>query len=136
MVFSTNSLKDGKNQQVCGHCAAPLTGRADKKYCSDQCRARAGNQKKLEDRGERCMREINGVLRRNRQELHRASPEGKTTLRREVLLQNGFDFRHFTHLYRTKGGNTYHFCYDYGYLLLEDEKVLIVNWQPYMDKSG
>ncbi|WP_266205307.1 hypothetical protein [Pontibacter kalidii] len=41
-----------------------------------------------------------------------------------------FDFRHFTYLYRT--GNTYHFCYDYGYLLLEDGKLLIMNWQPYM----
>ncbi|GAB3196000.1 hypothetical protein ABID22_001685 [Pontibacter aydingkolensis] len=52
-----------------------------------------------------------------------------------MLQQAGFDFRHFTHLYRTSKGNTYHFCYDYGYLLLEDEKVLIVNWQPYMHKS-
>jgi hypothetical protein len=57
---------------------------------------------------------------------HRLSPEGKTTLRREVLLQAGFDFRYFTHLYRTQKGNTYYFCYDY--LLLEEEKVLIVNW--------
>jgi hypothetical protein len=47
----------------------------------------------------------------------------------------GFDFRHFTHLYRTKQGNTYHFCYDYGYFLLPDEKVLIVNWQPYMEQN-
>ncbi|MDX5438001.1 MAG: hypothetical protein LPK03_12440 [Pontibacter sp.] len=80
------------------------------------------------------MREINNKLRHNRQVLQRASPEGKTTLRREVLQLAGVDFRHFTHLYRTKNGNTYHFCYDYGYLLLEDEKVLIVNWQPYMEK--
>ncbi len=43
---------------------------------------------------------------------------------------NGFDFRYFTHLYRTKNGNTY----DYSYLLLDEGKVLIVNWQPYMDK--
>ncbi|MFD2515399.1 hypothetical protein ACFSRY_16115 [Pontibacter locisalis] len=34
----------------------------------------------------------------------------------------------------TSKGNTYHFCYDYGYLLLEGEKVLVVNWQPYMEK--
>ena len=81
------------------------------------------------------MKEINDKLRRNRFLLQRASPEGKTTLRREVLQLSGFDFRHHTHLYRAKNGNTYHFCYDYGYLLLEDEKVLIVNWQPYMEKS-
>ena len=123
-------------EKLCGHCGTALIGRTDKKFCSDQCRARAANQKKLEDRGERLMREINGALRRNRQVLHRFSPEGKTTVRRQVLELAGFDFRHFTHLYRTKQGNTYYFCYDYGYLLLEDEKMLIVNWQPYMEKQA
>ena len=123
-----------KNNRICGHCSELILGRADKKFCSDQCRARAGNQRKLEDKGERLMREINTTLRHNRQVLQKASPEGKTTLRREALTAAGFDFRHFTHIYRTKQGNTYHFCYDYGYLLLPEEKVLIVNWQPYMEK--
>lgn len=101
-----------------------MAGRADKRFCSDQCRARAGNQRKLEDKGERLMREINTTLRRNRQVLQKASPEGKTTLRREALTAAGFDFRHFTHLYRTKQGNTYHFCYDYGYLLQGADREL------------
>ena len=78
---------------------------------------------------------ISSILRHNRFVLQRHSPEGKTTLRREVLQMAGFDFRHFTHLYRTKQGNTYYFCYDYGYLLLPEEKVLIVNWQPYMEQN-
>ena len=121
--------------KTCGHCGETLAGRMDKKFCSDQCRARAGNLRKLEDQGERLIRQINQALRLNRHVLHRASPEGKTTLRREALLQAGFDFRHFTHLYRTRSGSTYHFCYDYGYLLLDDEKVLIVNWQAYMEKN-
>ncbi|MEJ8801665.1 hypothetical protein [Pontibacter sp. H249] len=111
-----------------------ITGRVDKRYCSDQCRATARNHRKAQNAGERLMKEINIKLRYNRQVLQRASPEGKTTLRREVLQLAGFDFRHFTHLYRTSKGNTHHFCYDYGYLLLPEEKVLIVNWQPYMEK--
>jgi hypothetical protein len=81
------------------------------------------------------IQKVNAILRRNRTLLKQASPVGKTTLRREVLQLSGFDFRHFTHLYRTKQGNTYHFCYDYGYFLLPDEKVLIVNWQPYMEQN-
>ncbi|WP_207429937.1 hypothetical protein [Sabulibacter ruber] len=120
--------------KLCGHCGEPLAGRADKKFCSDQCRARSGNQRKLQDRGEKAMRDINLVLRRNRQILQRFSPEGKTTLRREALSLAGFDFRYLTHLYRTQKGNTYHFCYDYGYLLLPEEKVLIVSHQAYMDR--
>ncbi len=119
-------------QKQCGQCGAGLTGRADKKYCSDQCRAMAGNARKLEERGEQLMKEVNARLRLNRNLLRKASPEGKTTIRRQVLELNGFDYQHFTHLYRTKTGSTYYFCYDYGYLLLPEDKLLIVNWQQYM----
>jgi predicted nucleic acid-binding Zn ribbon protein len=119
-----------KSKRSCGHCSEPILGRADKKFCSDQCRARAGNQRKLSDQAEQLIREVNASLRHNRQVLQKASPAGKTTLRRQVLEQAGFNFRYFTHLYRTQAGNTYHFCYDYGYLLLPEEKVLIVNRQP------
>ncbi|MCF8374328.1 MAG: hypothetical protein K9H64_22085 [Bacteroidales bacterium] len=63
------------------------------------------------------------------------SPSGKTTTRRSFLLEKGFDFRYYTNTYKTKTGNTYHFCYDFGWLEVEGEKVLIVNWQPYMEQS-
>ncbi|WP_299699659.1 hypothetical protein [uncultured Pontibacter sp.] len=122
-------------KRTCEACDQPLVGRVGKRYCSNQCRAAASNRRRSEDEGERLMKEINHKLRHNRFVLQRHSPEGKTTLRREVLQVAGFDFRHFTHLYRTKQGNTYHFCYDYGYFLLPDEKVLIVNWQPYMEQN-
>lgn len=125
-----------KSNRVCGHCGVALAGRSDKKFCSDQCRATAGNTRKLSDKGERLMRDINGTLRHNRQVLRKASPEGKTTIRRRALELAGFDFRYFTHIYRTQMGNTYHFCYDYGYLLLPEDKVLIVNWQQYMERQG
>ncbi|MDX5422796.1 MAG: hypothetical protein LPK14_11120 [Hymenobacteraceae bacterium] len=123
-----------RDNRKCGQCGGPMTGRSDKKFCSDQCRAAAGNRRKLDDEGEQLMRQVNATLRRNRHLLKQASPLGKTTVRRKALELQGFDFRHFTHLYRTKNGSAYHFCYDYGYLLLEDEKMLIVNWQPYMEK--
>lgn len=118
----------------CPSCEGEIIGRTDKRFCSDQCRFLFNNTKKREDKSELLIQKVNATLRKNRTLLKLASPQGKTTLRREVLQMAGFDFRHFTHVYRTKQGNTYHFCYDYGYLLLEDEKVLIVNWQPYMEK--
>ena len=128
-------MKTQTSSKACLQCGQAMVGRTDKRFCSNQCRAAASNRRRTEDAGERLMKEINNRLRHNRQLLQRASPEGKTTIRREVLQQSGFDFRHFTHLYRTKQGNTYHFCYDYGYMLLPEEKMLIVNWQPYMEKS-
>ena len=77
--------------------------------------------------------QVNATLRKNRSILKQASPQGKTTVQRQVLEQAGFDFRYYTNHFRTQRGNVYLFCYDYGYLLLPEEKVLIVNKQPYME---
>lgn len=120
--------------KLCEQCGSILSGRSDKRFCSNQCRAQAHNAGRRQNSGEQLMLTVNSILRRNRTVLRQASPLGKTTTYRQVLEMAGFDFRYFTHTYRTKGGNTYHFCYDYGYLLLPEEKVLIVNWQPYMEK--
>ncbi len=77
--------------------------------------------------------DINKTLRKNRKILKQFNPEGKTTIRTEYLVKLGFDFRYHTHSYTTKNNNNYRFCYEYGYLRIEDDKTLIVNWQPYME---
>jgi hypothetical protein len=41
-------------------------------------------------------------------------------------------FRFYTHQYKTGKGDIYYFCYEWGYQVLEQNKVLIVNWQKYM----
>lgn len=117
---------------ACAVCGTVLAGRIDKKYCSDQCRAQLNNRKKKADAGELLILNLNRILRRNRSILKSLSPLGKTTTRREYLVLQGFDFRYHTHQYHTQQGNTYNFCYDYGYLLLPEDKLLIVNWQSYM----
>jgi predicted nucleic acid-binding Zn ribbon protein len=122
-------------EKQCQQCGSKMTGRLDKRFCSNQCRANAHNASRRQNSGEQLILSINAILRRNRTVLKQASPQGKTTTYKQVLQMAGFDFRHFTHIYRTKSGNTYYFCYDYGYFLLPDEKVLIVNWQPYMQKA-
>lgn len=121
-----------KQVAVCQVCSTELAGRIDKKFCSDQCRAQLNNRKKKADPGEKMIQDINRILRKNRSILKVSSPLGKTTTRQEYLIMQGFDFKHFTHQYKTQKGNTYNFCYDFGYLLLPEEKVLIVNWQSYM----
>jgi len=113
-------------------CGKELAGRIDKKYCSDQCRAQLNNRKKRADAGEILILNINRILRKNRSILKVLSPLGKTTTRKEYLVLQGFNFRYHTHQYQTQKGNIYNFCYDYGYLLLPEEKVLLVNWQSYM----
>jgi hypothetical protein len=121
-----------KEKPACQICGIEIIGRIDKKYCSDQCRAQLNNLKKKENVGERMILDINRILRKNRGILKLSSPLGKTTTKQEYLKMQGFDFNHFTHQYKTQKGNLYYFCYDFGYLLLPEEKVLIVNWQTYM----
>lgn len=128
-------MTTGNTGRACAQCGGTMMGRAGKVYCSDQCRSTANNRKKLEDTAELLMRDTNRILRHNRQVLHRASPEGKATVRRQTLLLAGFNFSYFTNIYQTQQGNTYYLCYDYGYMKLENDKVLIVNRQPYMVKE-
>jgi hypothetical protein len=46
----------------------------------------------------------------------------------------GFRFQYFTHTYTNRNGQLYYFCYEYGYLLLDKERVLIVKKQPSVEK--
>ncbi len=126
----TLSILDMK--QKCINCGDTFVGRSDKKFCGDQCRNSYNNKIKREH--EKLILDINKILRRNRKILKTFNPEGKTIIRREYLEKLGFDFRYHTHNYKTKNNNDYKFCYEYGYLELDNEKVLIVNWQPYMSK--
>jgi hypothetical protein len=78
----------------------------------------------------------NSALRKNRRILKSLCPEGKTVVRRKILVDMGFDHRYFTNLYRSKKGGTYYLCYDYGFAPISEEgkkKMLIVHRQDYME---
>jgi hypothetical protein len=42
------------------------------------------------------------------------------------LIREGFRFKYITHTYTNKKGNTYFFCYEFGYLPLEHDQYLVV----------
>lgn len=115
------------NVTYCQLCSKPLAGRSDKKYCSDQCRAQLNNKKKKMDIGELIIQDINRILRKNRSILKSFSPLGKIRTHRRNLLLHGFDFDYFTHQFSLDGDHTYTFCYEYGYMLLPEAEILIVN---------
>ncbi len=117
----------------CLQCGEKIVGRIDKKFCDSECRNSFNNKKKRES--EKQIIEINRVLRKNRTILKQFNPEGKTTIRKEYLEKQDFNFKFHTHSFSTGHGFVYKFCYEYGYLEMEDGiKVLIVNEQPYMRK--
>ncbi len=116
---------------TCLECGTQMAGRLDKKFCSDQCRYLYNNKKKRQH--EMAILNVNHILRKNRSILKSLNPVGKTTVRRALLENKGFDFDFFTHLYRAKNGSLYYFVYEYGYGLEQDEKVILVTYQPYMN---
>jgi hypothetical protein len=116
----------------CQVCAKPLVGRSDKKFCSDYCRALLNNEKKKLDAGEQVIQELNRILRRNRSILKSIGSHGEFTTRKEYLVLLGFDFSYFTHQLAGPDGGIYNCCYEYGYLLLSEEKVLVINRSAYL----
>jgi hypothetical protein len=111
-------------KRVCPECGESISGRVDKKFCSDMCR-NAYNNKHNSD-SNNFVRNVNNALRRNRRILESSLVGEKTTLPRQKLLDKGFNFNLHTSQHKTRNNDTYVFCYEYGYLPLENDFVLIV----------
>lgn len=122
----------------CANCGKPLSGRFDKKYCGDQCRASYHNQHKRKN--ERIIGAVNRQIRKNRTILQKLCPDGKATVRKERLLDMGFSFQYFSSIYK-QGATTYYFSYEYGFAAIVQQsrtekvpvqKVLIIQYQEDM----
>lgn len=111
-------------ERKCLDCGSPLRGRSDKKFCDDQCRSSYNNRIKAGPSS--VIRPINNILRKNHSILAKLCHGQKIRMKRDDLLRQGFDPAYHTHLYCTQNGNTYYFCYDYGYMKLENEMLLII----------
>ncbi len=111
-------------ERYCLECGAKLIGREDKKFCNDQCRNSYNNRLNRDDNS--VMTSINRKLRKNRRILKELNPKGKAKVRRSEMELAGFNFKYFTHVYKTKEGKVYYFCYEYGYLPLENNYFALV----------
>jgi hypothetical protein len=111
-----------------------VKGRLDKKFCGEACRSAFNNRRQREERRE--IGQIDLILKHNRRILRDLIDDDDRPRRveREELLQLGFRFEYFTHHYTNARGQQYCFCYDYGYLVLEEGICLVVRGRG--DKSG
>jgi hypothetical protein len=127
-------MQTDNNPRSCGACGKLLRGRSDKKFCDDQCRNQFNNQVRAADSG--FMRSVNTTLRKNRKILQQCIPpeKMKTSIRREKLVQKGFHFAYNTHHVTNRAGLTYKFCYEYGYLAIDADKLVLI--RDRMDGSG
>lgn len=112
----------------CLACGAVLRGRVDKKFCNDYCRNNYNNLQKQKGIQLPLVKNINATLVKNRKVLESLLPVAEETAKanKDKLQRLGFHFKYFTHIYTTKTGKTYYYCYDYGYLPLENDWYLIV----------
>lgn len=111
-------------KRKCLECKDLITGRSDKKFCSDQCRNLFNNKQNSDSTN--LVRNINNSLRKNRRILQELNPSDKAKVHKDRMLEKGFSFNFFTSLYTTKKGATYYFCYEYGYLQLDDGYYFLV----------
>lgn len=111
-------------EKLCLDCNTIIKGRSDKKFCDDQCRTSYNNKIKIGVASS--LKTINKILKQNRSILEILCIDGKAKTSKIKLVQHGFNFTYFTHLYETQKGQTYKFCYEFGYLDLEHDWFLLV----------
>lgn len=114
------------DKKYCLNCNQPIQGRIDKKFCDDNCRNGYNNQQNSLTTN--YIRRVNHSLKKNRNIMEAIIPTGEEMAKctRARLISDGFQFKYFTHLYETKKGSIYHYCYDFGYLALEGDWYLLV----------
>lgn len=119
-------MTDETQTARCLACDKPVKGRTDKKFCDDYCRNSFNNGLKAAKNN--LVRNINNALGKNRRVLEsffkREEEIAKT--HKDKLLEKGFQFKYMTHTYTNKKGNVYFFCYDLGYMPLENNWYLLV----------
>ena len=120
----------------CPYCQEEVKGRIDKKFCSPYCKSSYHYEKARDDENNFYKR-IDNQLKLNRRLLKNYNKSGKSIVRKEDLLHEGFNPKFFTHYWKNKKGDVYLFCYEYGFLEKKEHhtlKYVLVQWQKYMEK--
>lgn len=117
-------------RRVCVVCKKPLSGRTDKKFCDQYCRASFNNIRK--HGAATLTNKINYALVKNRKILRDLLDGTATTktISRETLLMAGFQFKYLTHILQNRKKTTCFFCYDFGYIPIQNDQFRIVKAKP------
>lgn len=122
MVTNSSSTETVRSCLTCGKV---VRGRTDKKFCDDYCRNAYNNRQNAITNN--YMRNVNNALRRNRRILESIIGDAQTRrYQRQRLVDRGFEFAFFTHQSPNRKGQVFRFCYEFGYLILDEDWILIV----------
>jgi len=112
------------NDRKCLKCDEQLKGRADQKFCSDQCRSAYNNLQYIESNN--VIKTINRILKKNYFILSTLNSEGKATSTKNDLQKKGYRFDYYTSTSTTRSSKINYFCYDQGYREQENNKLVLV----------
>lgn len=120
--------------KTCPNCNNPINGRSDKVFCDDYCKS-SFHYKKNKAAEQSFFEQVQKQLKLNRKILKQFNKAGKATVRKEELISEGFNPKFFTHYWKNKKGDVYLFCFEFGFLSINDngkDKYLLIQWQSYM----
>jgi len=110
----------------CKICSKEITGRSDKKFCSEKCKNYYHTN--LRRVTAIAVKEIDKKLHRNRSILLEILGKNKTQVKvpRIELEKRRFSFKYHTHFNINTMQKTYYFLYDIAWMEFSDDEVLIV----------
>lgn len=120
-------------ERKCQECGTEIYGRIDKKFCSDQCRNTFNNR--THAIANSYIRKVNYTIRKNRkimEDLLISSDKDAIKIKKSKLFDLGFSFEYYTNIYKTKTGNYYYFCYEYGFMKIDEEYFTVVKREEYL----
>jgi len=119
---------------TCRYCNQKIMGRSDKQFCTPSCKSSFHYENNKENENN-LFRKIDLQLKLNRRLLKNYNKAGKSTVRKEVLINDDFNPKYFTHYWKNLKGDIYLFCYEFGFLERTENgksKYVLVQWQEYM----
>ncbi len=93
--------------KICPTCEEEVRGRSDKIYCSKKCASIAYYEEYLEKNT--FFNEVDKQLKINRKILKKYNRSGYSTLRKEELIEEGFNPNYFTHYWKNSKDQIYFF---------------------------
>ncbi|MBL0024306.1 MAG: hypothetical protein IPO98_04485 [Saprospiraceae bacterium] len=113
------------DQRQCRLCKQPISGRADKIFCSATCKSQY--HIKLNKVTMNASERIDKILHRNRSILFEII--GKNTsqkrIERQELDAKKFNWQYITHYHINTHNKLVNYIYDFSWMIFSDQKVLI-----------
>ena len=113
------------HRRLCKLCKEPITGRADKIFCSVKCKSTYAH--KLNATNNYATGRIDTILHRNRTILLELLGKNKTQKKvsRDLLDKKKFHFSYITHYHINSQNKMVHYVYEFSWLVFSNQEVLI-----------